>query len=389
MTRRALVLLALLAGVAGGGFYMYRLDLTPVEPLTTKASPIATPTRTATAQSTAYARIDDDAGILAPFVPRLARTADSFHADLGIDIRVITTTAGDESIEAQANAVFEQHQIGREAPVGGLLIVLNPHLASARIEVGYTLEGALTDQHMGRLARDQLAPYASYGAAGMAVMDVMHYLRDHVMLAVAMDRLTMPENLKTTKAYLDFEKFLSGGAGAKAKLASLPIDADLKKVIGAEQRLQYAPSSEPQESVEAFLRATMDLVGDPTLDLFTEGSRLMRKHYPYAPFEELRRLERIELSKPLMLVVQGDYAVATSDRPALRCGVPRSGCATHSCSPKPCSPTNPLAAPRRAARSVDPGKIRRTSSVPRFSGARHPGARSHRARRGDVAGRRV
>ena len=58
------------------------------------------------------------------------------------------------------------------------------------------------------------------------------------------------------------------------------------------------------------------LSGDPTLELFTEGSRLMRAYYPAAPFELARRLERIEASSPLNYIVQGDYAVATSERPA-------------------------------------------------------------------------
>jgi tetratricopeptide (TPR) repeat protein len=318
MTRRALALLLLLGACAAGALYRYQSQVAPAESAAAKPRPsVAVPAvAPGAAQVAEHARIDDAAGILGPFGPRLARTADAFHADLGIDIRVITTTAADESIEEQANALFEQHQIGRDAPVGGLLILLNPKLASARIEVGYTLEGALTDHHMGQLARDQLAPYTSYAAAGMALMDVLHYLRDHVLLSVALERLSLPENFKTAKAYLDFQRFVSGGAGAKARLSSLPIDAELKQTISGKQRVQYAPSSEPQESIDAFLRASTDLAGDPTLELFTEGSRLMRKHYPYAPFEVLRRLERIELSKPLKLIVQDDYAVATSDRPA-------------------------------------------------------------------------
>lgn len=317
MTRRALVLFALLAVLVGAALYLRRADFASAgTPTSHSSAPIANLSQTSTVKDAEHARIDDDAEILAPFVPRLSRMADEFHTDLGIDLRVITTTSTDGSIEAQANALFESHQIGRDAPVGGLLIVLNPRLGSARIEVGYTLEGALTDQHMGRLARDQLAPYVSYSAAGMAVMDVMHYLRDHVMLSVALDRLSMPANLKTAKAYLDFEKYVSGGAGAKARLSALPIDADHKKVIAESQRPRYAPSTKPMESVESYLRATSDLAGDPTLELFTEGSRLQRKHYPFAPFEELRRLERIELSKPLKLLVQGDYAVVTSERPA-------------------------------------------------------------------------
>jgi tetratricopeptide (TPR) repeat protein len=93
------------------------------------------------------------------------------------------------------------------------------------------------------------------------------------------------------------------------------MDADLKRRVPEEERARYAPSANVKESVAAFLRATGDLAGDPTLELFTEGSRLMRTHYPLARFEELQRLERIKASAPLEYIVEGDYAVVTSKRP--------------------------------------------------------------------------
>jgi tetratricopeptide (TPR) repeat protein len=262
-----------------------------------------------------HARVDDEARILAPFGTKLGRMADSFYDDLGIDIHIVTRTDAASSIESQADQVFQQRKIGAGAPTGGLLVILNPELASARIEVGYSLEGALTDLHMGRIARDQLAPYTSYGAAGMAVMDVLHYLRDHVYLSAALGNLTLQENFRNRPAYLEFERFTSGGAGARTALSALPMDADLKRTVPTGMRVRYAPSSKLEESVAAFLRATADLAGDPTLELFTEGSRLMRAHYPLARFEELQRFERIDASMPLDFLQRGDYAVATSRRP--------------------------------------------------------------------------
>lgn len=318
MQFRTVLLLALLAIVAGGGLLLHRAWPTPP---TTTTAPVAPTTAPSSAPDAAtdqprHARIEDDARVLAPFVPRLGRMADAFYTDLGIDVRVATSTQAGSSIEEQTNTMFEREQIGREAPVGGLLLVLNPKLGNARIEVGYTLEGALTDLHMSRVARDQLAPYSSYGVAGMAVMDVLHYLRDHVYLSAALGRLSLPEDLRNTRAYEEYQRYVSGGAGANTKLASVPADADLKKPVPRERRPLYAPGSEVQDSVEAFLRASADLVGDPTLELFTEGSRLMRSHYPMAPFETARRLERLQASAPLQYIVQGDYAVATSKRPA-------------------------------------------------------------------------
>ncbi|HEX6397507.1 MAG TPA: TPM domain-containing protein, partial [Steroidobacteraceae bacterium] len=130
-----------------------------------------------------HARVDDAANILVPFGPRIGRMADSFGTDLGIDVHVVTSIDGRTPIETQATSTFEKRQVARKAPTGGLLVILDPGVGSARIEVGYSLEGVMTDLHMSRVARDQLAPYVSYGSAGMAVMDVMHYLRDFALIA--------------------------------------------------------------------------------------------------------------------------------------------------------------------------------------------------------------
>jgi hypothetical protein len=265
-----------------------------------------------------HPRITDDASILAPFGPRLGRMADAFHEDLGIDLHVVTSTEqkGQTAIELQADQIFQQRRIGASAPTGGLLIVLNPSLESARIEVGYSLEGGLTDLHMSRVARNQLAPYASYGIAGMAVMDVLHYLRDQVYLSAALGNLELGENYRRNPQFTEYRKFTSGGAGARTALASQPMDADLKRTIPPEQRGRFAPSKNPEESVAAFMRATIELAGDPTLELFTEGSQMMRAYYPLARFEELQRAERIRSSMPLKYLRDGDYVVATSEKPA-------------------------------------------------------------------------
>jgi uncharacterized protein len=309
VSRRVLLLAGLLAAAAA--LLAWQRTHAPREaPLVARAVPAAEEPR-----GSAYhdARIDDAAGILAPFGPRLSRMAADLLADTGVDVQVVTTHAHD-AIEAQADRLFQQRRVGAQAPTGGILLVLNPATQRARIEVGYSLEGGLTDLHMGRLARDQLAPYASYASAGMAVMDVLHYLRDQVYLAAVSGNLTLGEEFRRRAAFKPFERYLSGGAGAMAKLPDVPMDADLKKPVPADRRARYAPSADVRESVAAFLRASADLAGDPTLPLFTEGSRMLRAHYPFALFEEMTRRERIESSLPLTYRVDGDRAVATSGR---------------------------------------------------------------------------
>lgn len=150
----------------------------------------------------------------------------------------------------------------------------------------------------------------------MAVMDVLHYLRDQIYVSAALGDLALNDDFRRKPDYLEYQQFVSGGAGAKTALSAVPLDADLKRAVPASERSRYAPSANVEESVNAFLRATVDLAGDPTLDLFTEGSRLMRTYYPLARFEELQRFERMQSSMPFDIRQQGDYAVATSKQPA-------------------------------------------------------------------------
>lgn len=308
MTRRVALLLVLLAiaAAAAGWWHSRRAGAPP---------PDAVPSAVAPAKSAAHARIDDATGILEPFGPRLGRMADAMHDDLGIDVHVVTL-AEPGRIEVQSARVFQERRIGANAATGGLLLLLNPETRQARIEVGYSLEGGFTDLHMGRIARDQLAPYVSYSSAGMAVMDVLHYLRDHAYLAAVRGEILLGDEYRRRESFAQYQRYFSGGAGARTRLPAMPSDTDVKRRIPERERARYAPSADPEESVAAFLRATADLAGDPSLPLFTEGSRLMRARYPLAPFEEERRLQRIEESRPLVYRIEGDRAVVTSERPA-------------------------------------------------------------------------
>lgn len=312
MSRRTLLLLSLLALAAGAAAW-YHGSRIPVAGTTPKPAPAPAPR--AEAQTPVHPRIDDGAGILAPFGPRLGRMTDALLEDAGVDVHVVTTRAAGR-IEEQSVQLFGERNIGREAPTGGILVLMNPATGQARIEVGYSLEGGLTDLHMSRIARDQLAPYASYASAGMAAMDVLHYLRDQVYLAAVVGNVELGAEFRGRAAFAPFERYLSGGAGAKTALSAVPMDADLKQPVPPDRRARYAPSADVKATVAAFRRATAELAGDPTLPLFTEGSRLLRAEYPFARFEELTRLERIDDSSPLDYRIEGDHAVATSGNPA-------------------------------------------------------------------------
>ena len=160
--------------------------------------------------------------------------ADAFSADLGIDVHVVTTLDGHTPSNRRPSRNSAKRQVSRQSPTGGLLVILDPKLGRARIEVGYSLEGVMTDLHMGRMARDQLAPYVSYGIAGMAVMDVLHYLRDQVYVSAALGNLALDEEFRSKPPYLEYERFLSGGAGARTAISDDTVDADLKRPVPAD-----------------------------------------------------------------------------------------------------------------------------------------------------------
>jgi len=72
-------------------------------------------------------------------------------------ILVIPST-GSQSIEEYSLAVAEANKLGREKPDDGLLLLVAKEDRKARIEVGYGLEGAVTDAMSSRIIREYLAP---------------------------------------------------------------------------------------------------------------------------------------------------------------------------------------------------------------------------------------
>lgn len=268
-------------------------------------------------QEASQKRISDGAGTLGHFVAYLERSTGYWMKHLGIDAHVVTVNSPDAPVDELAPELFESRRIGAEAPTGGLLVLMNPAREEARIEVSYELEGIFPDALLGQLAEGQLAPYASYDAGGMAVMDVLGMLREFALQKAIRGDLELDEKLRRNRVYREMAAALSGGGGAHAALPEVPTDTNFKARIEGERRRRYAPSEEAMESAEAFLRVQHDLAGDPSLTLFTPGSRVQRAISPVAPYEELDRWAKAEASRPLKLIQRGNRAIVTSESPAL------------------------------------------------------------------------
>jgi tetratricopeptide (TPR) repeat protein len=295
--RRTLAWLALAAVLLAVGVVAARGSRTPLAPKTPR-------------------HVDDTAQLLGPYGVIIEGQCEGVREDLGIDVRVVTLRAGGEKVAPLAERLFRERKVGSDSPTGGILIVLEGEGGQARVEVSYSLEGILPDVFVSRVARDQLVPYASHRAAGMAVMDVVHFLRNRLLDGVAGGDLELSGPLRDPDRLSRLLAGHSGGAGAQVALPDLPSHTEFKRRVPDERRAHYAPSEDPLESAVALQRVRRDLAGDPTLELFTAGSRVMRARYPVAPYEELLRAEAVTRSAPLELQVRGDRAYLSSKRPA-------------------------------------------------------------------------
>ena len=105
-------------------------------------------------------RVVDDAEILSPAArDRLGKTLKQHEDRTTNQIVVLTVpTIGGDSIEEYAGRVFAEWKLGQKGKDNGVLVVVAPKDRKMRIEVGYGLEGTLTDAMASRIIRNEMTP---------------------------------------------------------------------------------------------------------------------------------------------------------------------------------------------------------------------------------------
>jgi len=118
------------------------------------------------------ARVTDLTGTLsAERIADLDRQLAAFEAKKGAQIAVLMLpTVQPETIEQYAVRAFEKWKPGRKGIDDGVLLVIAKDDRKLRIEVGYGLEGALTDATAKRIISDDILPQFKRGdfSAGVA-----------------------------------------------------------------------------------------------------------------------------------------------------------------------------------------------------------------------------
>ena len=120
---------------------------------------------TAQAQSVAIPKLDNwlvDTTNTFSDAQKAALTAklQAFEKEKGAQIFVLVVpTTGEDGIDQYARRVYDQWQLGRKKIDDGVLLVVAKDDRRLRIEVGYGLEGAVTDLQSGRIIREFITPY--------------------------------------------------------------------------------------------------------------------------------------------------------------------------------------------------------------------------------------
>lgn len=118
-------------------------------------------------------RINDYAGILSPEAERRIEAASKqLEESDSTQVVVLTVPALDgDSIEDFSIRVAERWKIGRKGFDNGVILVVARDDRKVRIEVGYGLEGRLTDLMSGRIIRDRIVPEFRAGRFDQGVLN--------------------------------------------------------------------------------------------------------------------------------------------------------------------------------------------------------------------------
>lgn len=89
----------------------------------------------------------------------LTRKLEDLQQRTGVQFAVATVPSlGGLEIEPYANALFRKWGVGQKGANNGLLLILAPNERKLRFEVGYGLEGAMTDAQSKLILRNSMVP---------------------------------------------------------------------------------------------------------------------------------------------------------------------------------------------------------------------------------------
>jgi len=115
--------------------------------------------------------VHDEAGVIDASVKNeleyiLKQERDSTSNQIAV---LVVRSLENDDIDDYANRVFAEWKLGQAGKDNGVLFLISIDDRKMRIEVGYGLEGALTDMRSSQINRNQVAPFFRQGQYGEGV----------------------------------------------------------------------------------------------------------------------------------------------------------------------------------------------------------------------------
>lgn len=135
--------------------------------------------------------VEDKADIIsADYEQRLNGLLQELEQKTGVQFIVLTvSTTGGIPIEMYSIELVEQWKLGQENEDNGFLLTVALEDRKYRFEVGYGLEGFLTDQYCGRIGRQVLVPAMKQGRYSegiyQATLAVVNTIADHYQVQLS------------------------------------------------------------------------------------------------------------------------------------------------------------------------------------------------------------
>jgi uncharacterized protein len=156
----------------------------------------------------------------------LEHTLTTFEARKGSQLAILLLpSTAPETIEAFALRVAEQWRLGRAAVDDGAIVIIATQDRVVRIEVGYSLEGVLSDAVSHRIINDSILPHFRqqdiYGGISAGVVTLMRVLEGESLPAPAPTMADAAARMLPWLPLLVMLTLLAGGV-LRAMLGSLP-----------------------------------------------------------------------------------------------------------------------------------------------------------------------
>jgi uncharacterized protein len=165
--------------------------------------------------------VNDFAGVITDDVQAdLARQLEEFEKKTSHEIAVVTIPSlGGDDIESYATTLFREWGIGKKGSDNGVLFLAAIEDRKARIEVGYGLEGALTDLESQYIQRDHAIPFFRQGNFSGGILNASVKIMEAVEGEIVPTGARQKTSLTMTASLMEF--FILGGIFIFSWLASL------------------------------------------------------------------------------------------------------------------------------------------------------------------------